>query len=66
MQSCKERSQDTSHVWLITWKFDFTSVVHLYNDYKDIWKPLNEEKLVAKWEINNPMDEHIIQEVKSN
>ena len=45
-------------------KFGFSSAVRGYHVYKDSWKPLIGEKLVATREFNNPMDKHAVQVVK--
>ena len=46
--------------------FTFALAVHGYHVCHDIWKPSIEEKLVAKQELNNPMDKHAMKVVKGN
>ena len=45
--------------------FAFASALHGCHIYQDVWKPLIEEKLVAKREFN-PMDKHAMKVVKGN
>ena len=44
----------------------FASAVRGYHVYRDVWKPSIGEKLVAKWEFNNPMDKHAVKVVKGD
>jgi len=44
--------------------FAFASAVRGYHVYQDVWKPSIGEKLVAKREFNNPMDQHALKIVK--
>ena len=46
--------------------FAFTTAVHGYRVYQDLWKPSIGEKLVAKREFNNPMDKHAVKVVKGD
>lgn len=46
--------------------FGFSSAVRGYHVYKDLWKPSIGEKLVAKQELDNPMDKHAVQVMKGN
>ena len=46
--------------------FAFASALHGYCVYQDLWKPSIGEKLVAKRELNNPMDKHAVKIVKGD
>ena len=46
--------------------FAFASAVHGYRVYQDLWNPSIGEKLVAKRELNNPMDKHAVKVVKGD
>ena len=46
--------------------FASASAVRGYRVYQDLWKPSTGEKLVAKWEFNNPMDKHAVKVVKGD
>ena len=46
--------------------FAFTSAVRGYRVLQDLWKPSIGEKLVAKQELNNPMDRHAVKVVKGD
>ena len=42
------------------------AAVRGYRVYQDLWKPSIGEKLVAKRELNNPMDKHAVKVVKGD
>ena len=46
--------------------FAFASAVRGYRVYEDLWKPSIGEKLVAKRELNSPMDKHAVKVVKGD
>ena len=46
--------------------FAFASAVRGYRVYEDLWKPSIGEKLVAKRELNNPMDKFAVKVVKGD
>ena len=46
--------------------FAFASAVRGYRVYQDLWKPSIGGKLVAKRELNNPMDKHAVKVVKGD
>ena len=46
--------------------FAFESAVRGYRVYQDLRKPSITEKLVAKWEFDNPMDKRAVKVVKGD
>ena len=46
--------------------FAFLSAVRGYHVYQDVFTPSIGEKLVAKWEFNNTMDEQAVKVVKGD
>ena len=46
--------------------FAFASAVRGYRVYQDLWKPSIGEKLVAKRELNNPIDKYVVKVVKGD
>ena len=46
--------------------FTFTSAVHGYHVFQDLFRPSIGEKLVAKQKLNNTMDKHAVKVVKGN
>ena len=46
--------------------FAFGSAVRGYRVHQDLWKPSIGEKVVAKREVNQPMDKHAVKVVKDD
>ena len=46
--------------------YAFASAVRGYRVYQDLWKPSIGEKVVAKQEVNQPMDKHAVKVVKDD